>query len=667
MKLTGKIFLIFSLFSLMISFFSYFLAYDQFIGFIRSGIDENMLNATKIIEAQNPSFSEPDKIIEEGKEHSPEYQKKLDGLNVFTAIFGFKYIYLVKPVDGQFLYVLSSEDNKDMPEEELFTIYQKPPKELIEVCENQKETVTKKMYTDEYGTFLSCYRPIFKDGELAAVLGLDYDATHLKDLKSRGKKALVFVVVITLVIFLPLAYLSSRTIVEPLQQLTQAVENIGAGNFEFKYKIKGRDEVAKLGEAFNTAQDKLKTYIKNLKAVTADKERLNSELEIASLIQKDMLPSIFPKFSGNKLVNLYASMMAAKEVGGDFYDFFWLDENESKIVFVIADVSGKGVPAALFMVIAKTLIKQQMSINNDPAQTLYRVNNMLCEDNKHDMFVTALICSLDLITGKMSYANAGHNAPLISVSGKPYEFLKLEKGAPLGIFSQSRYKNCVVYLINGDKFYLYTDGINEAMNERDERFGNDRLLKTANENISLSPMDFDMSLRRKVAGFIGKAMQSDDMTSIAVNYKGTPITKVKKFDKELITDASESELDNVIKWISGYTDAAGYGVHLKTQIKVVAEELFVNIARYSYPPSKESVGKTVVRLTALKDRFIMQFEDEGVPFNPLSYKTPEITANIHERTIGGLGIHLVKKWMDEVTYDRKLGKNQRTVYKFRGR
>jgi sigma-B regulation protein RsbU (phosphoserine phosphatase) len=641
------------------------LAYDQLIGYIREGIDETLLNAAKTIDVQNPAFSEPDKIIEEGRAHLAQYQEKIDSLGVFAGIFGFKYIYLIKPADGGFLYVLSSEDNKDMPEEELFSMYEKPPQELRDVYESQRESVTKKMYSDEYGTFLSGYRPIFKDGKLTAILGLDYDATHLKSLKRRGEKTLFFVIIITLVIFLPLSYLSSRTIAGPLKDLTMAVENIGEGNFEFKYEIKGRDETARLGEAFNAAQDKLKTYIRNLKSVTADKERLNSELAIASLIQRDMLPSIFPKFVGNKLVKLYASTMAAKEVGGDFYDFFYLDENESKIVFVIADVSGKGVPASLFMVIAKTLIKQQMFVHNDPAQTLFRVNNILCEDNKHDMFITALICSLDLVTGKMVYANAGHNAPLISVSGKPYGFLKLEKGVPLGIFAQSKYKNSSIYLINGDKFYLYTDGINEAMNELDEQFGNDRLLKAADLYISLPPMDFDMALRRKVAEFTGGAIQSDDMTSIAAAYNGTPIIKAKIFDREIVVDAKTGELDGIIKWIGGYTDEAGYGPHLKTQINVVAEEIFVNIARYSYA-GKEG-GKTSLRLIARKDKFVMQFEDEGAPFNPLAYKTADITANIHERTIGGLGIHLVKKWMDEVTYERKFGKNQVTVYKFIGR
>jgi sigma-B regulation protein RsbU (phosphoserine phosphatase) len=355
-------------------------------------------------------------------------------------------------------------------------------------------------------------------------------------------------------------------------------------------------------------------------------------------------------------------MVAAKEIGGDFYDFFYLDENESKIVFVIADVSGKGVPAALFMVIAKTLIKQQMLIHNNPAQAFFRVNELLCEENKHDMFITSLIFSLDLITGKMVYANAGHNAPLISFSGTPYEFLKLAKGVPLGIFPASKHKNLTIYLKNGDKLYLYTDGINEAMNKYDEQFGNARLLKTANEYISLNPIDFDMALRHRVAEFTGNAMQSDDMTSVAVHYKGTPLIKVKTFDKNFVFNASEDELSNMLERVGVCLNEAGYGEHLKIQINVVIEEIFVNIARYAY--GKDKGGKVTARLSADKNKFVMQFEDEGTPFNPLVYKEVDMTAGIHERNIGGLGIHLVKKWMDEVTYERLIGKNILTVYKF---
>jgi len=663
MKLTGKIFLTFSLFSIIITLFTAIFVYYQLVGYIRNSVDDRLLSAAKIIYEQNPELAYPDDIIVEGKNHLPAYQKKLDRLNVFADAFSFKYIYLIKPLeDGNFLYILSSEDNAEMSAEELFTIYEKPPEELRIVCETQRPYITKKVYTDEYGTFISGFHPIIEDGKVVAVLGLDYDASYLNKLKNRGLLLLLFVVLVTLCIFLPIAYISSKRIVSPIKELTNAFTNVGDGNFEVKYTIKGSDEIAKLGEAFNKTQDDVKAHIKHLKTVTAEKERLNSELAIASVIQKDMLPGIFPKFSGNKFVKIYASMMAAKEVGGDFYDFFYLDESESKISFVIADVSGKGVPAALFMVVAKTLIKQQMLIHNDPAQALFRVNEILCNDNKHDMFVTVFVCSLDLITGKITYANAGHNAPLISLSGRPYEFLKLPKGMPLGMFPKSKYKNSSIHIINGDKLYLYTDGISEAMNEREDQFGNERLLEAANQYISMIPIDFDMAIHRKIAEFIGSAMQSDDMTAIAVQYKGTPLVKVKSFDKELIVDASMDEFQNVLKWVGECVEEEGYNEHLKIQINVVVEEIFVNIARYAY--GKGKTGKAVLRLNLDTEKFVMQFEDEGMPFNPLIQKDIDMTAGIQERNIGGLGIHLVKKWMDEVTYERLIGKNILTVYKF---
>jgi sigma-B regulation protein RsbU (phosphoserine phosphatase) len=213
-------------------------------------------------------------------------------------------------------------------------------------------------------------------------------------------------------------------------------------------------------------------------------------------------------------------MEPAKEVGGDFFDFFYLDDSETKIVFVIADVSGKGVPAALFMVIAKTLIKQQMLHSGDPADTLMQVNKILCEDNPRCMFVTTLICALDLLTGQMLYANGGHNPPLIARAGEPYQFMQLQKGIPPGMMEESRYKLSLTQLRPGDKLYLYTDGVNEAMNKAGEQFGNERFLHTANLFRDLPPEDFDKAVRNEARVFADGAEQSDDITTVAIAYTG---------------------------------------------------------------------------------------------------------------------------------------------------
>ncbi|GHV47624.1 hypothetical protein AGMMS49546_37430 [Spirochaetia bacterium] len=265
--------------------------------------------------------------------------------------------------------------------------------------------------------------------------------------------------------------------------------------------------------------------ITELKQITAEKERINIELNVASDIQNGMLPPVFPAFSNNSRFLLFAKMQSAKKVGGDFYDFFYLNSKETKIVFVIADVSGKGVPAALFMVIAKTLIKQQMLLSGDPAAALEQTNRILCKDNPQCMFVTIFICTVDLVTGHILYANGGHNPPLLSQSNKAYHFMHLEKGLPLGVFETSRYKMRFLQLNPGDKLYLYTDGVNEAKNTAGEQFSNKRFLETANQFRELEPEQFDGAIRNAVEQFSGGADQSDDITTLAIHYTGNPGSK----------------------------------------------------------------------------------------------------------------------------------------------
>jgi sigma-B regulation protein RsbU (phosphoserine phosphatase) len=340
------------------------------------------------------------------------------------------------------------------------------------------------------------------------------------------RKTLSWVLMRFIIIFSVLAilvvtfsYILSANITKPIEELTSLVLKISQGDLDSSIEINGKDEVADLGKAFNKMTSDMKAYIQNIQQITAEKERINSELSIAVEIQNDMLPRIFPVFTGNKCFSLFAKMTPAKEVGGDFYDFFFLDEAHTKAAFVIADVSGKGVPAALFMVIAKSLIKQHLLLSQDPAQTLFYVNKLLCEDNLQCMFVTVFIIAIDLMTGTALYANGGHNPPLLSQSNGPFQFMQLKKGVPLGVMEQSAYSLSTLQLNPGDKFYLYTDGVTEAMNDREEQLGNERFLRTANQERELTPESFDNKIRRVIAEFVGNAEQSDDITSLCFHYK----------------------------------------------------------------------------------------------------------------------------------------------------
>jgi serine phosphatase RsbU (regulator of sigma subunit) len=328
------------------------------------------------------------------------------------------------------------------------------------------------------------------------------------------------IAILLFLILIPLCVLTLRSIIMPLRSAARTAAQFASGNLDAAIVVSGNDELSELGRTFNKMCADIKSYIKNMEEVTKEKERINTELSLASKIQTDMLPRIFPKFSGDTMVHFFARMESAKEVGGDFYDFFYLDERETKIVFVIADVSGKGIPAALFMVIAKTLIKQQMLHHSNPASAIDQVNKILCEDNPQCMFVTTIVCALDLTTGDAVYANGGHNPPLLSRQNNLFEFMELKRALPLGVDDAVKYQLCFLHLNPGDKLYMYTDGINEAMNGGHEEFGNKRFLEAANKYRGHTPEEFDEAIRDEVAVFCDGAEQSDDITSIAIEYWG---------------------------------------------------------------------------------------------------------------------------------------------------
>jgi serine phosphatase RsbU (regulator of sigma subunit) len=246
-------------------------------------------------------------------------------------------------------------------------------------------------------------------------------------------------------------------------------------------------------------------------------ERIGAELNVATQIQESMLPCIFPAFPHRAEFDIYASMQPAKEVGGDFYDFFLVDENT--LAVVMADVSGKGVPAALFMVIAKTLIKNNAQNGQSPKEVFETVNNLLCENNDAGMFVTAFLGYLDIPSGRFTYVNAGHNYPLIRAGGS-FEWLKTKPGFILAGMEDTFYKQHEMTLRPGDELFLYTDGVTEAFNNENELFGDPRLLEVANSYLGLPLREFTISIKREIDKFAQGAEQADDITMLVIRITG---------------------------------------------------------------------------------------------------------------------------------------------------
>ena len=323
---------------------------------------------------------------------------------------------------------------------------------------------------------------------------------------------------LTLMLLVGGKYLSAK-LLNPLSALTQGVKEISAGNLEKKLDIKTGDELQILAENFNVMTDKLKTQMANLTKVTAEKERIATELDVATRIQMSMLPK---NFSVDERVDIFAMMTPAKEVGGDLYDFYKLDENH--LFITIADVSGKGVPAALFMVAAITNLRNFAALLKSPDDlktAIENTNDRLCTNNDGELFVTAFSAILDLTTGIFRYVNAGHNPPLIRRRGKNFEELPMELNFVLGGWEEWQYVQQEIQLEEGDTIFLYTDGVTEAADRNGKMYSLERLEKFLNErekNSSAKKILDD--IHESLQNFSVDAEQSDDITMLAVKLKG---------------------------------------------------------------------------------------------------------------------------------------------------
>ena len=398
-----------------------------------------------------------------------------------------------------------------------------------------------------------------------------------------------------------------------------------------------------------------KEMVLRQKEIVMKSARIESELGLAHRIQTHMLPTIFPPLPNREEIELYATMNPAKAIGGDFYDFFMIDDN--KIALVMADVSGKGIPAALVMVITKTLLKNQANMGDSPAETFSKVNHMLCEGNDDGMFVTAWMGVLDTETGILTYSNAGHNPPLLKKGSGEFEFLKTKPGMVLAGIDGIRYQDYELEIAPGDELFLYTDGVTEAINEKDEFYGTDRMQDYLNAHIGEGTRNVLQGLREDIRQFAGNAEQFDDITMMMLKYRDK--RKAEK-TKKLKVGANSSNLMQVTSFVEEELEKANCSPKLLTQIAICVEEIFVNIAKYAYPKREEDV---VVDLKMEGEDMVLRFRDHGVPFDPLMKKDPDVGLALESRTEGGLGIYIVKKTMDDVKYEYQNGSNILTLKK----
>ena len=459
--------------------------------------------------------------------------------------------------------------------------------------------------------------------------------------------SIFMLILIFAALFIFIYFLIKKVIINNLQKINGTLSEITGGNLNVKVDVRSNAEFSSLSDDINSTVSTLKRYISEAAA------RIDKELEYAKQIQLSALPSDFPDTEN---YGIYAQMIAAKEVGGDFYDFYTLDDNT--VLFLAADVSGKGIPAAMFMMTAKTIIRG-LAERGLPVDEIFTLaNEKLCENNESGMFVTAWMGKIDLATGKISFANAGHNPPVVVHANGECEYLKSRTGFVLAGMEGMMYRSNEMTLTMGDRIFLYTDGVTEATNEKEALYGEDRLLSYIDKNKKLEAEALLSGLKEDIDCFAGDAPQFDDITMLVFDYK----TKEGAAMKEKVFSATKDALPEVMAFTEECLESFDCPMKSSMAICVAVEEIFVNIASYAYV---DGTGDASLAFGFDENERLMTLivSDEGVPFNPLERAEPDITLSAAEREIGGLGIFITKKTMDTVSYSYDGGKNILTMTK----
>lgn len=396
------------------------------------------------------------------------------------------------------------------------------------------------------------------------------------------------------------------------------------------------------------------TERKRLEAIVLKaKERMEGELNVAKDIQMSMLPLIFPAFPKRRELDLYAKLIPAREVGGDFYDFFFIDERH--FCFVVGDVSGKGVPAALMMAVTKTLLKSRAANDTSTASILTHVNNEIASDNDAYMFITIYIGILDTVSGELVYSNAGHNPSfLLSRSNNSLEKLSQLHGPVVGAVPELPYGETKVQLSKNDCIFVYTDGVTESQNYMNELFLDSRLEEFLHARISGEPEELVLGIIDEVSKFEKGVEQADDITVLAVRYKEDPQkNSVKQTFVEIF-----NKLEEIVKVQEAFGEFANLnGIPDETikKFNIIFDELLSNIISYAYTDDKAHMIQ--LKISFRDNQLFTTISDDGIPFNPFSQAIPDTSLSLEDRAIGGLGIHLVKELVDDYSYKRDVNNN----------
>ena len=512
----------------------------------------------------------------------------------------------------------------------------------------------KRMIIDGVDSYVF-YKPLGKTGCSMAIVCPESDIFSGFD---RLRHTVMAIVSLGLLLML---YLFIRIItreLKPLQQLAHEAETIASGQFDTQLPNFQRiDEIGQLSHSFGNMQQSLVKYIDELKITTAQKASIESDLRIASDIQMGMLPENFPTRADSDDVQLYASLTPAKEVGGDLFDFYFRDE---KLFFCIGDVSGKGVPASLFMAVTRSTFRTVSAHESMPDRIVTTMNKTIVDMNKTNMFVTLFVGVLDLPTGRLHYCNAGHDAPLLVGAGVGE--LSCDSNIPVGFMPSWEYTLQDAHIFTGSTIFLFTDGLTEAMDANKNQFQMERVNNVAAQAFAhgeQEPRQLISMMTDAVHQFVGDAEQSDDLTMMAIQYihQQSDI----KMRKNIVLPNDTQEVPRLNAFVEEACQSVGFAPDVTMQITVAVEEAVVNVMKYAYPP--EQHGDVTIEAASNDVHLKFTIIDSGKPFDPTVQAEVDTTLSADERNIGGLGIHIIRQNMDSINYERMGSLNVLTLSK----
>ncbi len=562
------------------------------------------------------------------------------------------YYYVIVPGEDDYTYVWSASIEETEPMLGVHMDYDEYAEDTMKAAFSRDPDIwVSSGDTDLYGSLVSVFYPIFdSQGDPAALVGVDLSLPDLS--RSINRLLLIAVISMTPVILIVIGvvfWYLRRRVVKPILAVNAAagemVEDIDERK-DIVIPVTTRDEIEDLAHSLEKMYRELRQYIDELYKATADRERVDAELAIAARIQADLLPNVFPPFPDRDEFDLSAAMLPAKEVGGDFYDFFMIDDDH--LALLIADVSDKGVPAAMFMVVAKTLIKNVILSGLSPKDALYEVNNQLCESTNTGMFVTMWLGILTISDGMMICANAGHEYPAIGRKNGGFTLFYDNHGFVLAGMKDMKYQEYEISLDVGDTLFVYTDGVAEAINADNEQFGTDRIIAALNSETPASCREEITRVFTAIERFEGDAPQYDDITMLCL--------RIRKKEKSMETSGVTLDGQPVLTEFAENTFASWQvPQNMIMEMNIALDEIYSNIVNYS--------GADHVKMTCgiSEEEITLAFEDNGVFFDPTAAGDVDITQTAEERKIGGLGIYIVKNSMDRMDYRYADGKNMLTL------